>query len=181
MKAYLLLLCLLLCSCAAATPLADPASVIVVDEKFAKNLIHVNSDYVSESDAPEFIDVDYTLDMMTRDELIQLQQIIKDDLDKKPRSIILPPYSITAAWQAYDLVYSIDRRLGQLKYDKIIEGEFLGCDTSLFGCLYCTFKTQDAQIIDIFLTSATQYRQSPEEDEEVIFTTNKPFGIFIKA
>lgn len=170
MNAYLLLLCLLLCSCTAAKPPVDPAAVVetpfVVNEELAKNLIHINSDYVPESGAPEYIDVDDTLDMMNRDELIRLRQIIKGDLDKNPRSLVLPPESITAAWQAYDLVYSIDRRLGQLEYDKIIEGEFLGCDTSLFGCLYCTFKDQDGKIIDIFITSATQYRQSPEEDDD---------------
>ncbi len=124
-----------------------------INASIAKNIIAANSGFEREAD-PVF--VKNALDSLDPAGLEKLRKIIKDDLAQNPRSLILPPESITAAWEAIGIVYNIDKRLGQLEYNRIAEGRLFDGSPGLFGTIQYKFRFKNGQILgEVLVTPGT--------------------------
>ena len=168
MKKIIIALCLLISSYSLALAEDEP-----VTPSFAKSIIDANSGFGREAD-PAF--VKNALDSLDLAGLEMLRKIIKDDLDRNPRTLILPPESGTAAWEALGITYNIDKRLEKLEYSRIVEGILYDGEPGLFGTMLYKLKLNNGQIFDGVLVTPATILENCEDCED----SGVPVRVYIK-
>ena len=153
MKKLTLVLCLLLSmSVFALAEELGQSTMPEVNAELAARMINGNSSN------------EEILDAFDRTSLERLRQIIQEDLAKGDGGVLrTPPTSSAMRWAAMGIIYDIDDRLGELKYDRIIYGQLIPLLGGFAGVGNYKILQDNGQILDdVIVTVGTINRENDE-------------------